>query len=530
MASMPRFPLVGACLAVVLLGAVTTAHAKPPRPEAPPRALVLRGPDQAVPLAATLTVELRTQQGTMVRVEEPLVFRPRDDAWLATVRSPRIAAKVRLHVDGDAVAVDVELEHREKVEVEREVLRLVLPGEARIVERDLSFTALGAGTSRVDRGTPIVARVGSVLLTGGAGVVAAIYQKTPSTRSTQVDLVLDDVHAHPFATYASCPSGGAERVPRARITRRKGERLTGQARLYLLDPTEQVPATPLIVERWPAGSRAAVVFTDHADRTDPDALRAVLYGSSDPTAASYGKRGLLVHGLRLTRSFFLSRQLGALDNRAIEPLVEALLAGGSELAAHSVTPQTDTREAVAQAVTPLRQHGITTWIDHEPVNNCEALSNQGVVGDPRYRIADLLVDAGVRWVWTADHVSSSELAADEFEPGKGVAAPAFYPLPADPRLWVFSAAWFFARPERLEAALSDKALDKLGRERGLFVAHTYHAPGPAPAQRRPGRAPSLPRDRARPRGAVRAPGPTRARGRPREPDLARGRRPPARRR
>ena len=103
----------------------------------------------------------------------------------------------------------------------------------------------------------------------------------------------------------------------------------------------------MVVERWPAGARAAVVLTDHADRTDPDALRAVLWGSSDPRAEGGIGAGLLGRGLRITRTFFVHARRGALDDPEIRLLAEDLAGAGSEVALHSVTPERDDRDAVS---------------------------------------------------------------------------------------------------------------------------------------------------------------------------------------
>ena len=44
-----------------------------------------------------------------------------------------------------------------------------------------------------------------------------------------------------------------------------------------------------------------MVFTDHADRTDPDALRAVLYGASDLDAERAPRGGFFRHGIKITK-------------------------------------------------------------------------------------------------------------------------------------------------------------------------------------------------------------------------------------
>ena len=67
----------------------------------------------------------------------------------------------------------------------------------------------------------------------------------------------------------------------------------------------------------------------------------------------------------------------------------------------------------------------------------------------------------------------------------GEPSPAIYPLPGDPRLWVFQSTFFYASPAELARALSDGPLDRLERAGGLFVAHTYLGAGPATTPRGP---------------------------------------------
>jgi hypothetical protein len=237
----------------------------------------------------------------------------------------------------------------------------------------------------------------------------------------------------------------------------------------------------VIVERWPAGARGAVVVTDHADRTDPAALRAVLWGSSDPRAEGGVGAGLLGRGLRVTRTFFAhSRQGGALDDPEIRLLARELEESGSEVALHSITPERDDRDAVRAGLLDAAAFHPATWIDHEPYTNCEALSSRGAGDAAPWGVRDLLEASGVRWAWAAGDVDGRAgtrlvnlLGGDPAAP-----RPAIFPLPGDDRLWIFRSSMFHAAPEALAAALSEEALAALERERGLFVAHTYLGPSP----------------------------------------------------
>ena len=262
-----------------------------------------------------------------------------------------------------------------------------------------------------------------------------------------------------------------------RTARRAGERVEAHATLVVLAPA--AAALPLVPERWPAGARAAVVFTDHADRTDPLALRALLYGSSAvPAGAATAPGGFLGHGVRLTKSFFVRAHRGGLQtDPEARALAVALRAAGSEVASHSISGGPDNRAAVVAGLPALQAFGVVTWIDHEPYTNCEAFSSEGWRTEGRYGIRDLLALAGIRWVWEAGDVGgfrSVGAGGPLLERARRARpAPPIYPLPMDPRLWVFDSTMFYAPPRELAAALSDAALEKLEARRGLFVGHTY---------------------------------------------------------
>jgi hypothetical protein len=225
-----------------------------------------------------------------------------------------------------------------------------------------------------------------------------------------------------------------------------------------------------------------VVLTDHADRTDPDALRAVLYGHSDPRAEGGRGAGVLGRGLAFTRSFFVRPGRGTLEDPETARLAARLVAEGSEVALHSVSDGRDDRPAVAAGLAEAAPFRPATWIDHEPYVNCEALSAEGAGLAAPYGVRDLLLAGGIRWGWAAGDVAGFRAVevADLFEAAPaGSPSPALYPLPEDPRLWIFQSSFFYEPPAALAEALSDAALDRLERGRGLFVAHTYLGAGPA---------------------------------------------------
>ncbi|MBI5070947.1 MAG: hypothetical protein HZB56_22220 [Deltaproteobacteria bacterium] len=431
-------------------------------------------------------------EAELIVVAEPggetprLRFRQEGAGLLAEWHDPRLEARVRIGPGpGAGFEVAVEVEWKAPAVVESLGLQLRLPGAARALGRDLALTELRV-PRRIDLGTPLFLATAGLALAGGPGLAAA--RLAPSGGATEVTLLLDDPGAHPFSVYESClaelpPAGEGGRSWAAlehkrrldRTPRLPGQREGAAFQLLALRPGE--PLHPLVPERWPAATRAALVLTDHADRTDPAALRAVLLGVSDRSHPDTGRRGILPRGLRITKSFFArDKRGGLLDDPEAADLAWLLQAAGSEVALHSPGTGPDDRAAVARALRELAPWHMVTWIDHQPYTNCEAFASRGWEASGRYGIRDLLLDAGFRWVWEANDLAGfgrptlQDLlsAAAPAEP-----APPVYPLPADPRLWVFQSTFFYGAPEALGEALSEEGLDRLERLHGLFVGHTY---------------------------------------------------------
>jgi hypothetical protein len=433
--------------------------------------------DGGAPLAPTLAWS--------TRADGALVGMARESGWDAEVRLEPGAGGSRI--------LATEIHWRAGAALSSLAIRIAWPGAPKAIGRDLAFGPV-IRPVRVGRGTPLFVAAGGMALAGGPGIPSARYAPAKGGGETEVTLFLEDVADHPFAVYETC----LDRLPAVQpgapmqfgvLDRKRplsaAERHAGDvdaARATLYPVAEEVALRPVVVERWPRGARAAVVFTDHADRTDPAALAAVLWGSSSPASAGREGAGFLGHGLRLTKSFFVHARRGGLDDPEIRPLAGDLLATGSEVALHSITGERDDREAVREGLAAAAPWKAATWIDHEPYTNCEAVSSEGWRTDGPYGIRDVLAAAGVRWLWAAGDVGGfgGARVVDVFgadDPARP--HPAVYPLPMDPRLWLFESSFFYAPPSELAAALSDAALDDLERGRGLFVAHTYLSAGPA---------------------------------------------------
>jgi len=386
---------------------------------------------------------------------------------------------------GGARSLEVVVRWLAPAEEQRIALSLWWPGTPSAVNRSLRFEPV-EGPLRVERGTPLLVAAGRMALAGGPGLAAARVERLAD--GVRATLYLDDAAARPFSTFENCferlpelPLGqhlawGSfdPRKPRPLAPRAAGQEDRLEASLFPLP--EGFPFLPVVLERWPRGTRAAVVFTDHADRTDPEALRAVLWGDSDGSAAHPGS-GFLGRGLRLTRTFFVHGGGRSLDDRESWALAEDLDRAGSEVALHGITSERDTREAVRSGLADAAPFAPVTWIDHEPYTNCEAISAQGWQTTGAFGIRDVLVEAGIRWIWAAGDAGTGQPRIEDLLGGRpNEARAAIAPFPLDSRLWMFRSSMFFAAPEVLAAALSEGALSGLEEARGLFVAHTYLGP------------------------------------------------------
>ncbi len=386
---------------------------------------------------------------------------------------------------GGALSLEVSVRWLVPTAEQRIALSLSWPGTPSAVDRTLRFAPL-EGPLRVERGTPLLVAAGDAVLAGGTGLAAARVER--ANGGVRATLFLDDASARPFSTFETCfdhlpgvpvgqhlswgsfdPRRSQPLAPRA-----PGQEDRLRARLFPLPAGARF--LPVVVERWPRGARAAVVFTDHADRTDPDALRAVLWGDSAP-ATTEREGGFLGHGVKLTRSFFVHGRGGSLDDPEIRALADDLVRAGSEVGLHSITSERDGREAVRAGLADAAPWAPATWIDHEPYTNCEAVSAQGWRAGGPFGVRDLLAAAGIRWVWAAGDEGAGAPRIENLLGGRpDEARAAVAPFPLDPRLWTFRSSMFYASPAALAAALSDPELAALEEARGLFVAHTYLGP------------------------------------------------------
>jgi hypothetical protein len=186
----------------------------------------------------------------------------------------------------------------------------------------------------------------------------------------------------------------------------------------------------------------------------------------------------LGHQLRITKSLFAHGSVPPqLDDPRVVALADQLYAGGSEIVPHSATPQRDDRQTMTDAFDLFARWHARTFIDHQPETNCEAFGNQGFRSTGKYAIADLLQIHGYQYIWA--EIDEDPGPLNLLHPARlAVRAPTVWPLgrldeTGPTQLWMFRSQWAFVSAPGFYAMYSPAALDRLERERGIHIAHTY---------------------------------------------------------
>ena len=301
--------------------------------------------------------------------------------------------------------------------------------------------------------------------------VDAVVVKSGGGRIS-LHIELETTEARPFLHDAACRDQW--RAPNAH--------LPVLARLRTVDEhvharLQWIPdAAPLLAKaKFPDGRRAAFVITDHADQTTARTLAALIYGRSDKPTATMG---LLAHRLRITKSLFAhGTDRPQLETPEVVRLADQLYVAGSEIVPHSATPNRDERPVTVAALDTFARWQARTWIDHQPETNCEAFGDQGFRSSGKFAIADLLAAHGYDYVWAEIDLEPGPLnllRPDHF----AQRAPTLWPvgrldLGGPAGLWMFRSQWAFLETRQFYNMYAPAALDRLERERGLHIAHTY---------------------------------------------------------
>ncbi|MBL8916764.1 MAG: hypothetical protein JNM17_39040 [Archangium sp.] len=283
--------------------------------------------------------------------------------------------------------------------------------------------------------------------------------------------------AHPFRSWSECvvePTGKpiVTRPPlleqSARVVK-AGERTSLSLQFF-----PQTPWVPVVL-RYPNGFRGAFVLTDHGDQVSSTRLGALMYGKAtfkDALVGRGGKKGFANHGLTLTKVVFAyttegyARQLD--EDPKVAELYDALVKDGIELGSHSASGDPDSVERTTSGLQQLAKWSPSTWIDHQPTTNCEALTNKG-----RDETLKILAAQNFRYAWSGEETRAGK-ELNLFQPSsmKPVSS-VLYQHPLTGSLWLFPSRWMALPKEEFFERLSAKSLEKLETERGLVIAHTY---------------------------------------------------------
>lgn len=268
--------------------------------------------------------------------------------------------------------------------------------------------------------------------------------------SDRIEITLFEAREHPFRVQLDCYE-----APKA--VRPKNEVAVGdpenqhQFAFWVLPVGGSAPR----IARLPHGYRGAFVFSDHADQGSIERTRAI--------GDAFLDRGLVMTKTVFNRSapgYFAQAQ-----NPAFLAIAKKMQAAGVEIGLHSPSGQRDTPQVVERSLAEFRRdfRG-TTWIDHQPDTNCEAISNQGWAPSSPWGILSSLQKSGFRYLWAGeDQPLKRGLALDR----------PFWTTPSLPSFTLFSSAWAYVEPQVLARRYARPRLQDLARHRGIHIAHTY---------------------------------------------------------
>jgi hypothetical protein len=382
------------------------------------------------------------------------------------VETPAFTAHLDKAPAGALDEYTLTITYRQPANVRRETLEIELPAPsgARVIFRDGRLRELNGSPLHMDAFGPkyieAMSESGSIVLVATGELEGFAAQKLPGGH-VRVSLELDDTANHPFRAESKCVRNW--RHPAKMADHSTRQRAADEIATYrfFLGQTAAHP-TPLVMQRFSAGARAAVALTDHADQSSFETLRALLYGS--------GKGGILGHHLKFTKAlFFDSAGLAKpqLDDARVRELAQAMVAAGSEVIPHSATPRPDSRAVTEKALKYFHDLSARNWIDHQPETNCEAFTDRGwKPGDPFY-IGDLFAQYGIKYAWSG---------LDPIPPDGNLnmlASRTPWLFRFAPNLYLWSSVWMYVEAPRFYAALAPDRLDRLEDERGLHIAHTY---------------------------------------------------------
>jgi hypothetical protein len=425
-------------------------------------------------LAGPPTLLLEESPGHLKRI--PLETKPcsEPDCVEAYAAEPAFTAKLKWQLG----VIELSVEWTREEWLHRLALELPFPkGEVNLIGRDArphptKLAYLGRFAPKwvtIERASSAAPPPRSDSLRSPIGSVTLLADDSIdelAVKGTTITIELDSAAARPFTHDARCAHKWQD--PNSHVAVPLRLRVPGEtvsARLQLVDRPIGHPIVPLVKSLWPDGRRAALVFTDHADQTTLRTLTVLAKGFAD-------------HHLVFTKALFAKgSDRPQLDDPQMVALADEMAKDGDEIVPHSATPKPDDRQVTAQALERFSRWLTRTWIDHQPETNCEAFGDEGYQSGGKFGIADLLAAHHYEYVWAEVDASPGDL--NLLSPAHlGERVPVLWPLGRVSRggpetLWMFRTMWAFLEAKRFYAMYGSDRLDRLEKERGLHIAHTY---------------------------------------------------------
>ena len=178
---------------------------------------------------------------------------------------------------------------------------------------------------------------------------------------TELSLFADSHEAHPFVAFDK---------RRARRKRSDNTIMSSQHAVPDLKRIHEAsfwlgPQPRLFrAQLQPDGRRACLIFSEHADQSRLEANLALYFGTSDTEADDFGKKGLIGHGLRVSKTFFYTQ----LQDPKLKAAADKLYALGIEIGPHSMRKHTD-GELLDVGLRFFEKHYQTrSWVDHGAIS------------------------------------------------------------------------------------------------------------------------------------------------------------------
>jgi len=235
----------------------------------------------------------------------------------------------------------------------------------------------------------------------------------------------------------------------------------------------------------PFGYLATHIWTEHADEQTIASNRAIYYGSEKWKTAAQATGGFVKYQIPVTKSVFYSNpyfrpqrplNISLMQDQQFVRFIDDLYSRGSEIVLHNVypydfPPYQQVHDNILQWM-KNRYHS-KTWIDHGFLQNNFAF--QGLHPTSPYSMAKLWEKHGVRYFWhySSEDITGIDTALDllQTQNGDQYWTPLYWSHPT-----VTGPFYTWSTAVVTDDSLyhyQGNQLDRLVKQRGVFISHTY---------------------------------------------------------